>query len=96
MHVIVIRVGEQGSVAIPIVLMLVHVIKKHGKNYVVVAFHLPIGVGVVRTREHVRDTQDAAHDLEKLGRELFAVVGDQALRWAILETQCSTRSTATL
>ena len=86
MHVIVIRVREHGSVAIPIILMLVHVITKHGKNRAVVTFHLPIGLGVVRTREHVRDTQDTAHDLEKLGRELFAVVRDQALWWAILES----------
>ena len=85
MHVIVIRVREHGSVAIPIILMLVPVNTKHGKNRAVVAFHLPIGLGLVRTREHVRDSQDIASNLKKLGRELFAVVRDQALWWAILE-----------
>ena len=85
MHVIVISVREHGSVAIPIILMLVHVITKHCKNRAVVAFHLPIGLGVVRTREHDRDTQDNTNNCEKLGRELFAVVRDQTLWWALLE-----------
>ena len=40
---------------------------------------------MVRTREHVRDSQDTANNLEKLGRELLAVVGNQALQWALLE-----------
>ena len=51
MHVTVIRVREHGSVAIPITLMLVHLVTKHGKNRGVIMFHLLTGLGVIRTRE---------------------------------------------
>ena len=74
---VVIRVRENGSVAIPVILMLVHVIAKHGMNRAVVTLHLAIGG--VRTRERVRDTHDASHDLEELGRELFQTIRVQVL-----------------
>lgn len=70
----VIGVGQNCGVFIPIILMHVHTVSEHGKNCAVVALDLINSFGMIRAREDIRNGEKGPGGLEVSCSEYFAVV----------------------